>query len=123
MASEQTQTQGRREQRYALTPGYCGVAVRRPDSGEVMHGHAYDISVIGARIELDERLIVGEQVQLWIDFGGSRVSAQAKVVWQFDDVEDPGPVRMALDFADGLSEADRTRLLAHIVNVGILRAA
>jgi len=122
MAAETTHNR-RREQRYGLAPGYGSVAVRRLDSGEVMHGHAYDISVTGIRVELDERLTPGEQVQLWIDFGDAQIATRSKVVWQFDSADDPGPVRLALDFADSISPDDRTRLLAYIANVGILRAA
>ncbi len=119
----QTTDNRRQEQRYGLVPGYCSVAVRRLDCGEVMHGHAYDISVTGIRVELDERLTPGEQVQLWIDFGDTRITTRSRVVWQFDAADDPGPLRLALDFGEAISPADRNRLLAYIANVGILRAA
>jgi hypothetical protein len=65
-----------------------------------LHGHAYDISETGVRIELDEALPLGSRVNVSVNlpWAGPQVHANAKVVWVNDAEDDPGPRRMALQF-------------------------
>ena len=68
--------------------------------GQTFHGHAYDISVSGVRIELDHPLDLGQTVGLHVDmpWNGRHIRATADVVWVSDPEDDPGPRRMALQF-------------------------
>jgi uncharacterized protein (TIGR02266 family) len=115
----QRRTINRREHaRIALPAMYTMVAampVSRAD-GSDLHGHAYDISEGGARIELDEPLPPGEAVNVRLTLPGHTgdIRAQADVVWVNDADDDPGPRRMALRFTDFVTSADRERLLRFV---------
>lgn len=90
---------------------YSAVAARRGRAA-ALHGHVYDISAGGVRIELDEPLAPGVRVDLSLDLPGTRqlVEAAASVVWCHDDQDDPGPRRMALRFVEFPKQGHRQRL-------------
>jgi hypothetical protein len=105
----------REHPRFPLEPGCAGVTVQRVE-GMALHtldGHAYDISLAGARIELDRPLELGERLALCLRLPGEAngVFASGRVVWVHDDEDDPGARRMAVQFTRFLAEEDRARLL------------
>jgi c-di-GMP-binding flagellar brake protein YcgR len=99
---------------------YTAVTARRGHAAiSQLHGHVYDISASGVRIELDEALHPGECVVLNLDLPGVRtsVNASASVVWINDPQDDPGPRRMALRFTSFSESADRDRLINYLGTV------
>jgi hypothetical protein len=102
---------------------YTAVTARREVRGAagsvvvpMLHGHVYDISASGVRIELDEALQPGESVVLNMDLPGgpTSVKASASVIWVNDEQDDPGPRRMALRFTRFSDHADRDRLIDYL---------
>lgn len=81
------------------------------DSG-TLHGHAYDISSSGVRIELDQPLEPGQTIGVHVDlpWNGRHIDAMADVVWVNDGEDDPGPRRMALHFVSFGNGMDALRL-------------
>lgn len=116
----------RLHERFALPAMYTTVEATSAMSvgQEPMHGHAYDISEGGARIELDEPLPEGEPLQVRFTFPGetTNVSAHADVVWVNPEEDDPGPRRMALKFTDFVTRADHDRLV-RFLGTGVRRVA
>ncbi len=90
-----------------------------------MHGHIYDISEQGVRIELDEALSPGDAIDLQMSLpgGATSLAATADVVWIHDDQDDPGPRRMALKFTGFPQSADRDRLIDYLKREDARRAA
>ena len=111
--------QTRREfERIRVQPMYTAVTAST-DSQDCplrLHGHVYDISETGVRIELDDALNPGEIVALHLELPGTHtaIEAEASVVWVHDDQDDPGPRRMALKFTEFLDRSDRNRLVDYI---------
>jgi hypothetical protein len=117
----------RRSPRFRLEPGCAGVTVQRVE-GMALHtleGHAYDISLSGARIELDRPLELGERVALCLRLPGeaNSVFASGRVVWIHDDEDDPAARRMAVQFTRFLADEDRQRLLRFMGGESRRRAA
>ncbi len=104
---------------------YSAVTARRQDpegddvSAGELHGHIYDISQSGLRIELDEALQPGESVALVLDLPGtfSTLAASASVVRLHDDEDEPGPRLMALRFTGFADRTHKDRLLCYLENV------
>lgn len=121
------QPERRLHARFSLAPMYSDVTVQRVEnlSTDRLSGHAYDISESGVRIELDEALEVGQGVALQLSLPGqdTPMFVAADVVWVNDELDDPGPRRMALRFTDFLIETERDRLLAYLGNAVSKRAA
>jgi hypothetical protein len=117
----------RAHERYCLPAAYTSVEARRTrqSAGQRLTGHAYDVSEGGVRVELDEPLMQGEPVQLRLNLPGERVpvSANANVVWINDELDDPGPRRMAFAFREFSTFADRERLLRFMGHGGLRVAA
>jgi hypothetical protein len=109
-----------------LPAAYTSVEACRasPHAQRGLIGHAYDVSEGGVRIELDEPLPRDETVQLRLNLPGeqSPVAASANVVWVNDELDDPGPRRMALRFTDFVTSDDRDRLL-RFIGQGVMRVA
>lgn len=102
--------------RLRVPPMYTAVTARRGTGDAAasdLHGHVYDISEHGVRIELDQPLQPGERVALMLDLPGATepVNASACVIWVNDAQDDPGPRRMALCFTSFTQRADRRRLI------------
>ena len=117
----------RAHQRYMLMPMYTTVEARRlaGDADRALLGHAYDISETGVRIELDEALEPGESIAVHLTLPGatSSVTASADVVWVNDEMDDPGPRRMALRFTNFRSDQDYDGLLGYLGSALRRRAA
>ena len=117
----------RTHQRFTLMPMYTTVEARRlvADVDQALLGHAYDISETGVRIELDEALEPGESIAVHLTLPGatSSVAASADVVWVNDEMDDPGPRRMALRFTKFRSDQDHDCLLRYLGGALVRRAA
>ncbi|MBL9032844.1 MAG: PilZ domain-containing protein [Phycisphaerae bacterium] len=112
----------RKHERFSLLPAYSAVEVRVP-GGRRLSGHAYDVGEGGVRFELDEALPPGTPVVVRLDLpgrSGGRVMATGRVVWTSDDPDEPGPVRMAADFA---RVAPLAALAERLSRAGLARAA
>ncbi len=120
-----TENNRRQHDRYLLPSMYTEVAVRLLDEERFGHeGHAYDISKGGLRFELDRAIQPGTRIGLRITLPGAsslRVSerkpvfAMGNVVWLHeDDLEHPGPVRMACVFSNFCQPGDEERLLRRL---------
>ena len=105
----------RQHERFALPAMYTSVEARRGASPveERLTGHAYDISEGGVRVELDEPLLAGANLNLRLSLPGEQhaVCVTGDVVWVNDTEDDPGPRRMALRFTSFPQQADRDRLV------------
>ncbi len=112
----------RRYNRYVLPSMYTSVMVRQTDEEEFGPcGHAYDVSIGGMRFELDEPLEVGTNIVVRIELPGTDpvecepVYASGRVVWlEEDDLEHPGPVRMACVFREFARPQDQDRLVQRL---------
>lgn len=115
----------RRHPRFVLPSMYTTVEVRPLDSERFKwKGHAYDVSVGGMRFELDQPIEPGTQVAVRLQLPGAAsmrlserrpVYAFANVVWlEEDDLEQPGPVRMACVFKRFVQPGDMERLLSRL---------
>ena len=126
MSRKHSQTHPKRREhvRIPVQPMYSAVTASC-DSAAQMHGHVYDISIGGVRIELDEPLSPGQSVALLLDLPGTHASvhAAASVVWCNDEQDDPGPRRMALRFTAFPERGDHDRLIDYIGREQARRAA
>lgn len=113
-----SQSNRRQHERFHLEPGYASVAVQRVEGMtlQTLEGHAYDISVSGARIELDQPLQLGERIAMCLSLPGeaNSIFVSGRVVWAHDDEDDPGARRMAVEFTRFLAPEDRARLLRYV---------
>jgi len=91
------------------------------DNGETLcEGHAYDISEGGMRFELDDAMKPGSCVTICIDLpgdtSGKHVLATCNILWvEEEDLEQPGPVRMACSFTGFTGKGDAERLAKLLV--------
>ena len=117
----------RRHERFTVPPMYSSVTAELPDGAEAVavHGHVYDVSETGVRIELDEPLEAGQIIALRISLpcSDAQVRASGHVVWINSRDDDPGPRRMALRFTDFQTESDRDRLISYLDRGHLRRAA
>lgn len=101
--------------RYALPSMYTTVSVVDDAGNTIREGHVYDISQGGMRFELDEPIEPGSSVTVRIDLPGhatDHVNATCNILWvEEEDLELPGPVRMACSFA---SLEDEQKLAGHL---------
>lgn len=113
-----TQTNDRRRhERFTVDPMYSAVAVsplptsnRTSDGcggehvdGHVdsqVDGHVYEVSLGGIRFELDQPLPVGTRVSVEVTLPGCTkpICAEGRIVRVFDEIDDPGPRRMVVEF-------------------------
>lgn len=121
----------RRYERFSLLPMYTPIQVRGVmDSAISLHGHAYDISEGGIRFELDEPVKPGTAISLFITLPGSDATGQdrsvqvfANVIWVDEDIDEPGPVRMAAAFTRFARVGDLEKLLKLLSSGRYARAA
>ena len=137
-----TQPERRLHERFTLAPMYTDVTVQCVENLSIdrFEGHAYDISESGVRIELDVALEIGQGVALHLSLPGqdTPMFVAADVVWVNDELDDPGPRRMALHHGARESlgvdqervgsrlqplQYERARLLAYLGNAISKRAA
>jgi len=118
-------------ERFAVQPMYSEIAVDRVLEGRMrrVEGHVYDVSEGGLRVELDERLDVGEHVNVSFvlpgqsrDDADAAIHAACQVVWVNDDLDDPAAARHALRVTAYQGERSRQRLL-HCLSSGSFRRA
>lgn len=117
----------RQHERFVLPHMYTGITVMHGAGMrlEQYDGHAYDISESGIRFELDVPLSPGEAVsfQLELPAGGGMVNGTGQIVRLFDELDDPGPRRMALAVTRYATSDDRDRLLRLFSSGRLHRAA
>ncbi len=101
----------RQAERFSVAPMYTEIRARRESESPEMSGHIYDVSATGIRLELDEPVTPGDELAIVMDLPGSdgSVDAQGTVVWLHDELDDPGPRRMALRIDTFGSHEDRQR--------------
>ncbi len=122
----------REHPRYLLPSMYTAIAVRRSEPDVLVpgdeafqwHGHAYDVSEGGMRFEIDEPIEPGTRIAVRLELPGATslrvaerrpVFALANVVWiEEEDLDQPGPVRMACVFRQFVQPGDRERLLGRL---------
>lgn len=125
--SSQTCQERRTAARIKLPPMLTSVIARPAGDPEAAehHGHAYDISATGVRIELDQPLTPGDKVNVHVElpWDGHHIDALADVVWVNDDEDDPGPRRMALQFVSFGESTDRRRFDAMFDGSAVRMAA
>lgn len=114
--------ENRRAPRLKLPAAYTLVRVRMTGRERyTLTGHIYDISRTGLRIELDDGLPHGAQVEFRAMLPGeSHVSfeASARVVRMHEDSPERGPVRMGLEI-ERLDDADTIKLDRYLEHHGI----
>lgn len=105
-----TQTNDRRRhERFTVDPMYSAVAVSplatsnrtsNGREGEHVDGHVYEVSLGGIRFELDQPLPVGTRVSVEVTLPGCTkpICAEGRIVRVFDEIDDPGPRRMVVEF-------------------------
>ena len=108
----------RRASRVALPAMYTVVRVR-PRGGQHYRwtGFAYDISSAGMRFELDESLPPGTDLDVRVMLPGSAPAtfhANGRVVRLHDGPEEPGPMRMGMQFDNFRLPTDRDRLADYV---------
>lgn len=120
--------------RFITPPMYHAVALRNATSEHFnIDGHAWDLSLGGAQIEVDAPIAPGTPVGLRIDLPagfdagpGRAVFARATVVWCFDpaveEEGDAGPVRLGLSIVCFSRVGDAARLSRYL-NYTRLRVA
>lgn len=113
--------------RFRLEPMYTSVTVRRVCAMrmERLEGHAYDVSEVGVRVELDAVLRVGEDVAIAVGLPGAEreVVASGRVIWVTDDADDPAARRAAIQFIRFATPDDRNRLVRYLGSAGLRRSA
>ena len=106
---------------------YTAVTATRPtaDRDAEMAGHAYDISESGVRVEFDDELTPGDEldVQIAVPADSLAIAATGQVVRCFEADDDPGPRRVAVEFKHFASEQDRRTLIQWLGSGHLQRAA
>ncbi len=122
----------RQHERFVLQPMYTRVALRLlSEDTFTREGHIHNASEGGLMFELDDPIAPGTPVAVQIylpglhnDVGpGRAVFALGTIVWVADDVDEPGPVRMAVSFSHYAREGDRERLIRQLASGRFARAA
>ena len=123
----------RRHERFLVPAMYTPVHVRGIEApataGEALPGHCYDISEghsvrtrspppLGTAIEIKIQLPASSPTQ---PLDEREVRVLGHVVW--NDLSEPGPVRMAASFTRFANASDRDRLFRQITSGRLKRAA
>lgn len=95
----------------ALVHVVVGAHGSTPETKGFFEGHAYDICDHGVRIELDAALPIGTPVEVALHMPGlgSPLKLVGKIARLFDEIDDPGPRRMGVNFR-AATDADAARL-------------
>ena len=108
----------RRAPRTTLEPMYHGATVHMTigDSVWETEGHLYDLSLVGARLEVDEMLVPGQAVTAVLHLPGSagNVHVSGTVVRVYSPMDDPGPRRVGVRFDRFLGPEHEARLRVHL---------
>ncbi|MGI9013852.1 MAG: PilZ domain-containing protein [Phycisphaerales bacterium] len=120
----------RQFERFSVAPMYTEVKVQRIDDGRMseLSGYAYDLSEGGLRIELEDRLDIGEHVNVSLRLPGEaendpQIHLACEMVWINDEDDDPVMPRMALRVLRYLSDDSRRRLIGYLSRGAAGRAA
>ncbi len=114
--TEPSSADRRRHERMPLPAMYCLVEARsvtgRGSSGDGQEGHIYDLSVGGARIDLDAPPAPGSELELKLHLpaAGAAVSVRGTVARLFGAEDDPICPRVGVRFDRFDDPADETRL-------------
>ena len=106
-------------ERFALRPDVSRVVVH--SDGAPKEGHVYNLSATGIRLELDEALAVGKQVEVDFFFAGilKAIHFTGVVTRVFDEIDDPGPRRMGIEIQNFASDSDELRMSALIESASL----
>jgi hypothetical protein len=117
VSSETTSFERRRHERTALPAMYCLVEAWPVTAGESARepgreGHVYDLSIGGARIDLDEPPMPGSELELKLHLpaAGAAVGVRGTVARLFGSEDDPICPRVGVRFVRFDDPADETRL-------------
>ena len=112
-----TQPERRQTLRRQVDAPYTWLRLRRAGKRRFsLTVHVYDISTHGMRFELDEPLPTGEEVEVELTLPGAArqaLRARGRVI-RFHDLDEVGPMRMALVFTEMPTAADRQALDAYL---------
>jgi len=117
----------RQHERFLLPHMYTAITVIHADGMRLCHehGHVYDVSESGVRFELDRPLPIGDAVSFQIELpnNGGVVAGTGRIARLFDELDDPGPRRMALAVTRFATSDDRSRLMRLLGSGQLQRAA
>ncbi len=117
----------RRHERFQLMPMYTTVTahLHQAEDNAELAGHAYDISESGVRIELDDAVAPGHDldVQITVPADSLDITASGSVIRCYESDDDPGPRRIAVEFKHFASDDDRKRLIHWLASGHLQRAA
>lgn len=110
----QSGVEARQTPRLRLPAMYTLIRVRKKGKNRFNQtGYIYDISQTGMRFELDDAMEPGTEVEFRALLPGSQTttfSAAGHLVRIHDDIDEPGPVRMAVAFDKFKTVIDREKL-------------
>ncbi len=116
--------------RFTVDPMYSSVTVR-PAAGHgrkgfarrPLDGHVYEIGMGGLRFELDRPLRRNAAVEIDLALPGCEqgIRAFGRIVRVFDELDDPGPRRMAVEF-EGFAEGAEAILERYLAQKWLRRA-
>jgi len=113
--------------RFAVPAMHVPVTIRRITSMTLqrLDGHVYDLSRGGMRFEIDQPLSVDEHIHFALDLpcGEGSVAGTARVVRVHDELDDPGPRRMAVQFISFDDETNLSRLEHYLEQRQLRKAA
>jgi hypothetical protein len=117
-ANDSQDGEHRNRRRLALQAMYTHVRVR-PRGTRLYRwsGHIYDVSESGMRMELDEQVEDGTNVEISAALPGKRatiIRARGTIVRRHDDDAEPGPVRLGVSFDTFTRRNDRRRLADYV---------
>jgi len=116
--------------RFTVDPMYSSVTVR-PAAGHgrkgfarrPLDGHVYEVSMGGLRFELDRPLRRNAAVEIELTLPGceQEIHAHGRIVRVFDELDDPGPRRMAVEF-ESFGEGAKAILERYLAQKWLRRA-
>ena len=122
-----SRTDARTAPRLKLPAMYTLARVKpRGDERYRWTGYIYDISASGMRIELDDAVDLGAEVEVRAMLPGANhtsIHVSGHIVRMHDDADEPGPMRMGLTFDRFHHPNDRKRLNDYLRNQGFAQAA
>lgn len=115
----------RAQPRFVTPPMLHGVAVRviGTDRTFSRQGHAYNLSLSGALIEVDAPIAPGAEVAMILELPlGANVRATGRIV-RLCDVDEPGPSRIAITFSGFATSQGRVMLREYLSGPSLRRCA
>ena len=110
----QSGVEARQAPRLRLPAMYTLIRLRKKGESRFNYtGYIYDISQTGMRFELDDPMTPGTELEFRALLPGSQTttfSASGHLIRMHDDMDEPGPVRMAIQFDKFKTVVDRQML-------------